>query len=78
MSAMPLGSWIVHIYHVGRQFSRNLSWNMTDLGAHDILDSDGIAIVLVTGIPDYENTFIRVGTTPVKAHTHNFCRNNTC
>jgi hypothetical protein len=64
-------------YHVCCQLGCHLSWNVADLGAHDIFNLNSIAIILIIGIPMYDDTFTWVGTTPVEAYTNDLCRNNT-
>ena len=39
------------MHHVSRKFCCDLPRNVADLGAHDIIDLDRIAVILVARIP---------------------------
>lgn len=68
---------LLELYHVGRQLRCHLSWNVANLGTHDIVNPNSIAIILIIGIPIYDDTFTWVGTAPIKAYTNDLCGNNT-
>lgn len=57
-------------HHVGSQFCSHASWDVPNLSTHHVVHTDGIAIVLIIGLPFKNNMLTQSGHSSVEANSY--------